>query len=265
MPNIKSGKVNQVTRMPGSGRFLYRSVSRALRERIDNGSYEPDARIPSVDELAAEFGVSTITVRRAIRDLSLEGLLVGRQGLGVFVASKRRIVRSLRPDRIPPVEDEMRKAGIEPGIQDISATLVSADSEPASRAFGRRGGAVYKLERILLGNGEPVGLDTLWLPRRIGELLGPRLHGHFIISQLESHGIVIDHIDYEFEAATATEEQASLLDVVTGFPLLVIQFKPMGPTGAPLLIGRTTTRADRFIYKFYGRSGGQRRQSARPK
>jgi GntR family transcriptional regulator len=68
---------------PPSARFLYRAVAEALRERIRTRVYGPGSRIPTFAELAAEFNVSTITVRHAIRELSLEGMLVGRQGLGV--------------------------------------------------------------------------------------------------------------------------------------------------------------------------------------
>lgn len=236
-----------------SGRFLYRSVSQALRERIAAGTYEPGARVPGVTDLAREFGVSTITVRRAVRDLSLEGLLIGRQGLGLFVASNRRIVRTLTADRIAPIEEDVRQAGYEPGLQDISLGLVLADGEASNRLFTKPAALVYRLERILLADGEPVGLDMLWLPRRLGDSLKPELRGHFVMPLLETHGIAIDHIDYQFEAATATESGAALLHVTTGFPLLVIRFTPIGANGSPILAGRTTTRADRFTYKFCGR------------
>lgn len=243
---------------PGSARFLYRSVSQELRNRIVSGRYAPNTRIPSVSELAKEFGVSTITIRRSLRDLSLEGLLVGRQGLGVFVAYKRHIVRSLTPTRLAPLEEDIRRAGFEPGIRDIDIVLVSNDDDPALRSLVRPHATAYRLDRVLLASGEPVGLDTMWLPRRLGDLLKPRLRGHFVISQLEEHGILVDHIDYKFEAATASEEQASHLQVVPGSPLLVSRLTPFGPDGAPLLATRTITRADRLSYEFSGRPKGRR-------
>jgi GntR family transcriptional regulator len=246
-----------------SGRFLYRSVSQVLRERIVAGIYEPGGRVPGVADLAREFGVSTITVRRAVRDLSLEGLLIGRQGLGLFVASERRIVRTLTADRIAPIEQDVRQAGFTPGLQDINLGLVSADGEAAERLFVKPGVLVYRLERILLADGEPVGLDALWLPRRLGDSLEPELRGHFVMPLLETHGIAIDHIDYQFEAATAAENEAALLNVTTGFPLLVIRFTPIGPNGSPILVGRTTTRADRFTYKFCGRPVAHHRTAPR--
>jgi DNA-binding GntR family transcriptional regulator len=248
-----------------SGRFLYRSVSQVLRERIASGIYEPGGRVPGVADLAREFGVSTITVRRAVRDLSLEGLLIGRQGLGLFVASERRIVRTLAADRVAPIEEDMRRAGFAPGLVDINLGLVAAEGEASERLFVKSGVLVYRLERILLADGEPVGLDTLWLPRRLGDRLEPELRGHFVMPMLEAHGIAIDHIDYQFEAATAAEHEAALLNVTTGFPLLVIRFTPFGPNGSPILAGRTTTRADRFTYKLCGRPMAEHRTARHPR
>jgi GntR family transcriptional regulator len=246
-----------------SGRFLYRSVSQALRDRISAGTYQPGARIPGVDELAREFGVSSITVRRAVRDLSLEGLLIGRQGLGLFVATKRRIIRFLTSDQIASIDEDMRRAGLEPGVQDIDLSLVPANEEISTRLLTRPGTLVYRLERILLADGKPVGLDSLWLPRRLGNLLEPEIPGHFIMPLLDTHDIPIDHTDYRFEAATATESEAIMLNVTTGFPLLVIRFTPIGSNGSPILAGRTTTRADRFAYEFCGRPEAHRGSAAR--
>jgi GntR family transcriptional regulator len=241
-----------------TGRFLYRSVSSALRQRMDAGLYKPGARIPTVGELAVEFGVSTITVRRAIRDLSLEGRLTSRQGLGVFVAKHHRMMRLLRADGIAPIEEDMRRAGFEPSVRDLEITLVVGDRDALPKPPGRRGTASYRLERVLLADGEPVALDTLWLPRALGDALKSELPGHFVMSLIDAHGIPLDHIDYEFEGATATEAQASLLNVMTGFPLLVIRYMPIGLDGLPMLKGRTTSRADRFTYEFCARPGAHR-------
>ena len=247
------------SRLPAIGRYLYKSVSSALRQRMDAGLYEPGARIPTVGELAAEFGVSTITVRRAIRDLSLEGRLTGRQGLGVFVTRRQRIMRLLRAHGIAPIEEDMRRAGFEPSVRDLNMTLVVGDSDALPKPPGRRSTSMYRLERVLLADGEPVALDTLWLPRSLGDALKSELPGHFVMSLIEAHGIPLDHIDYEFEGATATETQASLLNVMTGFPLLVIRYMPIGLDGLPMLKGRTTSRADRFTYEFCARPEAHRR------
>lgn len=253
----------RASRLPQGGRFLYRSVSQTLRERIAAGVYRPGDRVPGVADLAREFGVSSITVRRAVRDLSLEGLVIGRQGLGLFVANKRRIVRMLTADRIAPIEEDVRRAGLDPGLREIGLALVEADDEACERLLIKAGTLVYRLERILLADGGPVGLDLLWLPRRLGDCLKPHLSGRFVMPLLEAHGVAIDHIDYQFEAATATESEAALLDVTAGFPLLVIRFTPVAADGSPVLAGRTTTPADRFTYRFCGRPAAHGRAADR--
>jgi GntR family transcriptional regulator len=249
---LSARTTRKATALPSTGRFLYRSVAQALRERSASGRYRPGQRIATVEELADEFGVSSITVRRAVRDLTLEGVLIGRQGLGVFVANRQRIVRWLTSDRIAPIEKDIEAAGMRPGLQEISMSLISGDEE-APAGLVRSNALVYRLERILLADDQPVALDTLWLPKPLGDKLNPALRGHFVMSMLQARGISFDHIDFRFEAATASEHQAALLHVVTGFPLLVIRFSPILRTGRMLLAGRTVTRADRFTYEFCGR------------
>src|SRR5262249_31761277 len=151
-----------------------------------------------------------------------------------FVASRQRIVRSISTESVAPFEESMRAVGIEPGIREIDMVLVPADDGLLPASMTGPDDTVYRLQRILLADHEPVGLDTLWLPRALGDALKPRLRGHFVMSLLDADGIAVDHIDYQFEAATASETQASLLDVVTGFPLLVINFTPIGSDGLPL-------------------------------
>jgi len=65
---------------------LYEVVASVIRHRLREGSWPPDGQLPKLDALAAEFGVSNITVRQALRDLEQEGLIVRRQGVGTFVA-----------------------------------------------------------------------------------------------------------------------------------------------------------------------------------
>jgi len=257
MPRTKQSHVLR-TDQHRNAQFLYRVVSQTLRERIANGPYQHGSRIPGVDELAKEFGVSTITVRRAIRDLTLEGMVIGRRGLGLFVASRPRVVRMLTADRVEPIDNEIRKAGLEPAIQELNFGLIDRANEASLQHLDSLGAVVLRVERVLLADGEPVAIDTLWLPRRLGEVIKAELKGRFVMPMLERFGQQVDHIDYRFEAATATGNQAALLKVTTGFPLLVIHFTPISPAGLPILAGRTITRADRFTYEFCGKPTSHR-------
>jgi GntR family transcriptional regulator len=243
-------KAIEQTPLNTSARFLYREVTNIVRQRIRDGSYAPGTRIPALSELAAEFGVSTITVRHAVRDLTYEGLLVGRQGLGVFVAQKRTIIRSLSVDHILPIEQDMATSGVVASLDDKGSKLVSASEEPFLRELGRGKKHLLRLDRILLADGQPVGLDILWLTPKLAKKFGDRIRGKFIMSQLHDVGVAASRILYQVQASTVSEAQAHVLGTMSGFPLLVIRFFPYDQNGDPILVGETSTRADRFIYQF---------------
>lgn len=68
---------------------LYKQVKLHILERIDNNSWQPGMKIDSEAELVATTGASRMTVNRALRELSAEGRLTRKQGLGTFVAEKK--------------------------------------------------------------------------------------------------------------------------------------------------------------------------------
>lgn len=240
--------------VPSGGRFLYQAVTDALRSRIASGAYRRGDRIPSVDELAAELAVSNITIRRAIRDLTMEGLLIGRQGLGVFVADDKRIVRTIDAGKLSALNEDMRASGIEAGLYDGGISVVSSSDEVFLKGLVTNHASVYRLDRLLLADGKAVGLDTLWLPRILADKLKDHLHGEFIVPLLPQFGIIVDHTKYEIEATTATEAQAQMLNVVSGYPLLVMRYFPTGADDRMILAGQNVTRADRFTYSFTSRA-----------
>ncbi len=244
----------QMPLIKGGARYLYQAITDELRTRIGTSFYPRDERIPSVEELAAEFDVSTITVRRAIRDLSLEGLLVGRQGRGVFVADKNRIVRSIGLNRLSPIEVDMRAAGFEVGLHDLGMAVTTSDDEPFLAKVFPPQARLYRLDRLLLADGMAVSLDTIWLPRALAEKLNNHLKSQFIIPLLTEYNITIHHTKYQIEATTASERQASMLDMITGSSLLVIKFFPTDEEGRTILVGRNVSRADRFTYELESRN-----------
>ena len=76
---------------------LYLTVETALRDRIQSGEFEPGAALPTEEALCQAYGVSRITVRRALDALTLQGLIRRRRGAGSFVSEARKAgVRSVR-------------------------------------------------------------------------------------------------------------------------------------------------------------------------
>jgi GntR family transcriptional regulator len=230
--------------------FLYRTVAGELRDRIKRGVYRPGQQVPTEADLVREFRVSGITVRRAIRDLVLEGLVQGRRGAGVFVRERRRVVRSLGGDFRESLGDEIRRAGEEPGIRELACALVDAPEDVARRLQLRRGARVYRHEKLVLADGEAVGIDVAYLPRRLGERVKAGLAREFVFPLLLAEGVAIPSIEFAVEGDTMSEAESRLLGLPVGSPALVVHYTPRDRDDRPLLTGRNLTRADRFTYTF---------------
>jgi GntR family transcriptional regulator len=233
-----------------STEFLYRTVATELRDRIKRGIYRPGQRVPTEAELVREFRVSGITVRRAIRDLVLEGRLQGRRGAGVFVCERRRVVRSLGDDFRASLGDEIRRAGEEPGIRELACELVEAPEDAARRLGLRPGTRVYRHEKLVLADGEPVCIDVAYLPRRLGDRVKNGLTREFVFPILLARGVSIPSIDFTVEGDMLSEAESRLLGLLVGSFALVVNYTPLDTDDRPLMTGRSVSRADRFTYAF---------------
>jgi DNA-binding GntR family transcriptional regulator len=237
-------------------RFLYESVAGELRRRIGAGVLSPGTRIESHKDLARQFRVSAITVRRAIRDLILEGLLVSHQGVGVFVSDQRRITRSLSAASTIPFADEIRKSGIEPGLRQLSLTVIRPPSEVARKLRLRSKVYVYRHEKLILGDGEPISREVTFLPLQIGKDLERELPASFVFTLLNQHGIEIDHIDFLVEGLGASDSDAQLLQLAVGFPLLAVHYVLVGKNNSRVAAGSIISRSDRLSFELRSRPEG---------
>ncbi len=86
---IESMLSNLFTGLPTTKQPIYAKVKQAITHKISTGEWEENQRVPSELEMVKALGVSRMTVNRALRELTAEGLLTRQQGLGTFVAKKK--------------------------------------------------------------------------------------------------------------------------------------------------------------------------------
>jgi GntR family transcriptional regulator len=89
----------------------YHDIASELRERVSAGQFTAGRLLPSESDLSREFGVSRVTVRRALEVLRDEGLVSARQGFGWFVSSDP-VSQTL--GRLGTIEEQMQASGLEP-------------------------------------------------------------------------------------------------------------------------------------------------------
>ena len=225
--------------------YLYGDVAVELRRRISKGIYAPHTKIPSLSDLTREFHVSAITVRRALHELMYEGLVVGHQGLGIFVTPRHRIHRVMSPGRT--FGDEIRRAGFEPRIKEIDFRREPADADVAELLGVAERTPVYRHEKLVFADDEPVSLHRLYMRDALAEMLRPDLAGDFIFRLLDKHGINVVEWKIAFTASALSEETVRLFGrLPIGFPMIASWHTPYGADGEAILTGVTFSRPDRF-------------------
>ena len=227
---------------------LYHQLSQLLREAIERGVYQPGDRLPSEPELIREYGVSRITVRQAFDELAAEGLIIRRHGKGTYVA-EARIEQELI--RLTDFVEDMLQAGQQP-----SSRILASVHEPARPLVARslqlsEGTEIVRIERVRLADEQPIAYDITWLPLRFGELVvSSDLTKETIYQVLEQrYGIPVLSGTFTITATQATEQQASILEIERGAPLLVMQRLSYTTNDEPVYFQERYYRPDRVQYR----------------
>lgn len=128
----------------------YLHIATTLADRVTTGVYPAGSRLPSGSQLCAEFGVSPMTVRRALTWLQNRGLVVGEKGRGTYV---RAIGLSDSVFRLDSLTGEWLDESAE--IRLLSATMPRADQKVAAMLGLQPGDRVMYLRRLVLHDGNP--------------------------------------------------------------------------------------------------------------
>jgi GntR family transcriptional regulator len=134
---------------------LYHQLQRALREAIDRRLLGADDALPPERDLASEFGVSRITVRKAIDGLVSEGLLVRRQGSGTFV--RGRVEKNF--SMLTSFSEDMRARGRNPRSDWLKRSSGTVTPEEALSLRSSPGTPVFRFHRLRFADDAPMALE----------------------------------------------------------------------------------------------------------
>jgi GntR family transcriptional regulator len=226
---------------------LYHQLKETLLTLIDGDKLRVGEAIPTERELGERFGVSRITVRRAIDELAREGRLVTRQGKGTFVAPPK-IERHI--SKLKSFTQEMVAEGHRPGSVLL---LLRHEPEPGHGAAALNidpDTPLWIVERLRLADGEPMSLSLAYLHLPPEMSLSPlELQQEVSLwSLLERKGIAIVRTDETLEAVAAGERQAELLQTKKGAPLLLVEGIAYASGPEPVEYHRIYNRGDRSKY-----------------
>lgn len=216
-------------------------VRHRIQELVATGLRPGDALLGE-RQLEEEFGVSRITVRRAIADLVQDGALVRIKGKGTFVSHGK--VRSTL--HLASFNEDMRAAGFEPSTRVITAALAAPPAAAAEHLGIPDGQDALLVDRVRMANGAPVSVDESWLPPALlPDLLEQDLAGS-LYKVLNGSGFPVERVSQTVEAAAAPARIAELLDIGQGAPVLLFHRRSFSGRDVPIEYSISTYRSDRY-------------------
>ena len=226
---------------------LYQQLKAVIEDRIATGEWLPGAQVPSERELCEQFDISRITVRQALAELVVDGRLNRTQGRGTFVAYPRI---EQRLSGLTSFTQDMQVRGKRPSSQVLRAECLPAQPQVARALKIKLGDRMVVLKRLRLADGEPVAVETAYLPdQRLHGLLSDDLARRSLYDFLnKKYHIQPTRAEQQLEATVCPAAEAKLLGVRKGAPVLHIYRTTFDQDGRPFELVESYYRGDKYIF-----------------
>lgn len=227
---------------------LHAQLKRILKQQILDSAYRAGQQLPTEAQLVEFYKVSRTTVRRTLAELTQERFIERRPGVGTTV--RPRLYWDRRSSRMFGFYEEMRAQGLEAHAEIVSVAhgrATSADAVPLDVGEGAR---VMRIRQLGFVDDQPLAIADLTLRLPAGavlaasELLGRRS----VYPYLDKIGLRFDAGHKVVSAEAASAEDAVLLGVAPGSPLLVAEITARAERPVGGMFIRTRYRGDRYRY-----------------
>ena len=224
----------------------YTLIHRALRSEILSGRRSPGLKLPPERDLCAQYGVSRITVRHALRLLADEGLVERHRSRGTYV-------RAATPRRLPIVNRDFT-GSVRAEAPGMARRLLSMSTRHEPPTHIREALKLHAAQRCLLAerldvlHGKPVACDRAYIPRQYASSVDDRMLARidFLEAWLAAEGITRGQVSQSIEAIEADRESADRLDMEPRRPVLFTTDVIHDAAGAPVAAFESIYRGDRF-------------------
>jgi GntR family transcriptional regulator len=202
---------------------LYHQLEQDLRARVNGSEFQPGDLLPTEERICEQYGVSRVTVRRALDALIAQGLIIKRRGVGSFVAEPRVGVRSIRLRG--SLDEFLSGAGVmEPAHLSLNH---DARSPKAAAILNLPDDAQLTCVKLLSRiDGEPTAYLEIYFPQEVGRQLEEsdfQTAGVPIIRAVERRlNVRVSRAEQKIESGAAGEVAAAQLELQPSDPVLLV-------------------------------------------
>lgn len=223
----------------------YLQLRDQLAAAIDRGDLPSGHALPSERDLAADLGLSRMTVRRAFRELEHDELVEPRHGSGTYVRT-RRLEQTI--DRVTGFTDEARHLGFAPGSRLLELGEVPADADVAAALRCPVGTSVLRVARLRTADDAPLSLQHAYLRPSLAKLGADELerHGSLYRALELRFGVVPQRARQTIGARLPTRRERVLLEIGPHDPVLALERTTFDPDDVPFEFVRSAYRTDRY-------------------
>ncbi|MCF8567966.1 GntR family transcriptional regulator [Alicyclobacillus tolerans] len=235
--------INRSTGIP-----LYRQIEAEFEMKIRSGEWKLGDQIPTEEQLQQQYGVSRITIQRALRDLSNQGLLNRIAGRGTFVSelpSEENLLEFIDVLREEPA--------IEGDHRVLSADIEHPDELTQKLMKLSEDDSVFRLERVKLSEGRPIAYEVSFVPTELcPRLLGEPLESLILYDYFRTHEIHLMDAKMYVQPTLLSIQQALLLEMEPGTPVFLWERLSFTTEGTVAELSRFMIRSDlqRFFVKY---------------
>lgn len=199
---------------------FYEKVKQVISEKIAAGIWRPHDRIPSEAELVAQFGFSRMTINRAVRALTDEGLLVRLQGVGTFVAEPKGQSALFE---VRSIADEIADRHHQHRCEVLLLEARAADATQAAALNVAEGTRIFHSRMVHFENGIPVQIEERWVN---ADVVPEYLQQDYTQTTAHAYLSLIAPLtegEHIVEAVHATADDCRLLQIQPHDPCLLIR------------------------------------------
>lgn len=221
----------------------YAQLAKILRQSMSDGLLRPGDQLPSEAQLVERYGVSPMTVRRAINILADQGVVIAEQGRGTFVKPVAMSAATFQLGQLENLFDDAT-------VQLLEARIVAADERVARKLAIKEGKRTIYIRRLLWNKNEPAFYHREYL---VYDPTRPIVEAELEVTALQQlfrggSESILKHGEINFEATLLNEDEACLLKVSQPMAAFCFEHLFYDFDNCPVSWGWFIGRADRMRF-----------------